>query len=90
MSATPISANDFIAEGNRNYDLGHDHAKEELRPILSTLEVRHAELYRLVEAYLTTPNTNPAVVEAYDNLVAWFVKRSRPDGSPPLPIAHDN
>ncbi len=47
------------------------------------------QLYTLVEAYLCTPNTSPAVKDAYDNLVAWFVRNKRPDGSEPLPVSSE-
>jgi hypothetical protein len=44
-------------------------------------------LYTLVEAYLCTPNTSPAIEDHYNALVAWFVRNKRPDGSDPLPVS---
>lgn len=49
----------------------------------------YTELYYLVELYLCTPNTNPAVQDHYSNLVAWFVRNKRPDGSEPLPVSSE-
>lgn len=45
------------------------------------------ELYSLVEAYLCTPNTEPAIEDHYKALVAWFVRNKRPDGSEPRPVS---
>jgi len=45
------------------------------------------ELYRLVEAYLCTPNTEPIIEDHYKALVAWFVRNKRPDGSEPRPVS---
>jgi len=82
-SPAAISYAELIEECDRGYDLGRKHAKEELADTIATYE----KLYALVEAYVCTPNTNPAVAEAYDNLITWFIAHSRPDGSPPLPVA---
>lgn len=80
LGARPITPDDVIKEADRNYDLGRKHGKEEMAEPYETL-------YGLVEAYLCTPNTTPAVKDAYDNLVAWFVRNKRPDGSEPLPVS---
>lgn len=48
---------------------------------------QHSDLYALVESYLCTPNTSPAVKDAYDALVAWFVRNKRPDGTEPRPVS---
>ena len=37
-SLRPITADDVTREGDRNYDLGRKHAKEELHPVLVALE----------------------------------------------------
>lgn len=76
----PITPEDVTKEADRNYDMGRKHGKDESAETYETL-------YGLVEAYLCTPNTSPAVEDAYDNLVAWFVRNKRPDGSEPLPVS---
>lgn len=81
--ARPITPEDITKEADRNYDLGRKHSKEELADKIAAYE----KLYSLVEAYLCTPNTTPAVKDAYDNLVAWFARNKRPDGTEPFPVS---
>ena len=51
---------------------------------------KHAELYALVESYLCASPNNPAIVEHYDSLCAWFVRNKRPDGGEPFPISQQS
>lgn len=54
---------------------------------LAGLRPRYKQLYELVEAYLCTPNNQPAIEDHYKALVAWFVRNKRPDGSEPRPVS---
>lgn len=55
---------------------------------LAKVKGKYAQLYTLVEAYLCAPWHQPTEVkDAYDNLVAWFVRNKRPDGTEPSPVS---
>lgn len=85
LTLRSITPEDVTAEGNRQYDLGRKHGKEELAETIAN----YRKLYGLVEAYLCTPNTTPAVKDAYDSLVEWFTCNRTPEGNDPKQVAKD-